>query len=47
MRNCNLATDYWPQGIDLVYEDTEAQEVAKQLDVSGRKCVRAYAEFKE
>lgn len=30
----------WPQGIDLVYGATEAQEVAKQLGLSGRKCVR-------
>jgi hypothetical protein len=42
-----LANDCWPQGIDLVYGDTEAEEVAKQLGLSGRKCVRGYTEFKE
>jgi hypothetical protein len=42
-----LVTDCWPQRIDLVYGDTEAEEVAKQLGLSGRKCVRGYTEFKE
>jgi hypothetical protein len=42
-----LATDYRPQGIDLVYGNIEAEEVAKQLGLSCRKCVTAYAEFKE
>jgi len=42
-----LATDCWPQGIDLVYGNTEAEEVAKQLGLSGRKCVRGYTEFRE
>jgi hypothetical protein len=42
-----LANECWPQGIDLVYGDTEAEEVAKQLSLSGRNCVRGYTEFKE
>ena len=51
-----MAADCWPQGIDhrrynigidLVYGDTEAEEVAKQLSLSGRKYARGYTEFKE